>query len=138
MKKIFIDTNVIIDVYTERADFHFDSACILSLIDKKIYNGFVSALTYPNIYYILRKLIGKTKAIEILEKTKVLCKTVTLDIKCIELAMVSEFNDLEDAIQYYSAVSTGCECIITRNPKDYKVSELPVYTPKEFLALKKT
>ncbi len=134
MKNIFIDTNIIIDVYTEREGFYISSAKVLSLINNGKFKGFVSALTYPNIFYILKKILGNEKAIEILEKTKNICDTVPLDIKCIELAMVSDFTDLEDAIQYYSAVTSSCSCIITRNPKHFKTGIIPTFTPDEFFS----
>lgn len=135
MKKIFIDTNILIDVFTQREDFYINSAKVLSAINKGKFKGFVSALTYPNIYYILRKVLGKEKAIETLEKTKTICDTVPLDIKCIELAIVSAFSNFEDAIQYYSAVSSNCVCIVTRNPKHFKKGEISAFNPDEFLSI---
>ena len=135
MKNVFVDTNILIDVFTQREDFYINSARVLSLIDKGKFKGFVSALTYPNIHYILRKILGKRKAIETLEKTKTICDTVPLDIKCIELAIVSDFSDFEDAIQYYSAVNSNCVCIITRNPKHFKRGEISALNPEEFLSI---
>jgi len=135
MKNIFIDTNILIDVFTQRENFYINSARVLSLVNRSKFKGFVSALSYPNIYYILRKILGKEKAIEILEKTKTICDTVPLDIKCIELAIVSAFTDFEDAIQYYSAVNSNCVCIVTRNPKHFKKGEISAFNPDEFLSI---
>ena len=135
MKKIFIDTNILIDVFTQRENFYINSARVLSLINKGRFKGYVSALTYLNIYYILRKILGKEKAVETLEKTKTICDTVSLDIKCIELAIVSAFSDFEEAIQYYSAVNSNCICIVTRNPKHFKKGEISAFNPDEFLSI---
>jgi hypothetical protein len=57
-----------------------------------------------------------------------------VDEKIIALALSSRFRDFEDAVQYYTAAQNGMTCLITRNVRDYKGSELPVLTPAEYLS----
>ena len=59
----------------------------------------------------------------------------SVDREVIEQALTSDFKDFEDALQYFSAKKCGAEAIITRNKKDFKASELPLYQPTEYLAL---
>lgn len=48
-------------------------------------------------------------------------------------AIKSSFTDIEEAVQYYSALAAGCDYIITRNGKHFPKEEVPVMTADEFL-----
>jgi predicted nucleic acid-binding protein len=137
MKKILIDTNIVIDLLSKRKDFYDDAASLFSQADKKQLKLTISALTFANTNYILTKLKSVKEAREILRKFKVLVELLCLDDKITELALSDEtFPDFEDGLQYYSAIENDIEIIITRNKKDFKNSKLPVLTAKEFLARK--
>jgi predicted nucleic acid-binding protein len=62
-----------------------------------------------------------------------LVKVAPLDDKIVELALVSDFKDFEDAIQYNTALENGIDVIITRNKKDFKNSKLPIMNAREYL-----
>ena len=135
MKKILIDTNIVIDLLSKRKDFYDDAADLFSQADKKELNLTISSLTFANTNYILTKLKSAKEAREILRKFKVLVEVVSLDDKITELALSDDtFPDFEDGLQYYSAIENDIDIIITRNKKDFKNSKLPVLTAKEFLA----
>jgi len=137
MKKILIDTNIVIDLLSKRKDFYDDAANLFSQADKKELNLTISSLTFANTNYILTKLKSATEAREILRKFKVLVELLSLDDKITELALSDEsFPDFEDGLQYYSAIENDVDIIITRNKKDFKNSKLPVLTAKEYLARK--
>ena len=70
-----------------------------------------------------------------IRKKKALFYVSTVDEKNIDLSLTSEFSDFEDAVQYYSAVNSKVDYIITRNKSDFVVNKIPVLTPEEFLAL---
>ena len=93
----------------------------------------VSALTFANTHYLLSKHQKLDEARKILIKFKVLVEVSPLDDKIVELALVSDFKDFEDAIQYHTALENGIDIIITRNKKDFKNSKLPIMTAKEYL-----
>ena len=134
MKRLLIDTNVILDVLAKREEFYRDAALLFSLADKKEVILTVSSLTFANTYYILAKQKSKKEARTILRKLKVLVETLSLDDKVTELALNdAQFTDFEDGLQYYSALENAVDVIITRNKKDFSKSMLPVLTPKEFL-----
>ncbi|GGZ66862.1 type II toxin-antitoxin system VapC family toxin [Mesonia mobilis] len=137
MKKILIDTNIVIDLLSKRKDFYDDAADLFSQADKKELNLTISSLTFANTNYILTKLKSAKEAREILRKFKVLVELLNLDDKITELALSDEsFPDFEDGLQYYSAIENDVDIIITRNKKDFKNSKLPVLTAKEYLARK--
>ncbi|MGY5847035.1 type II toxin-antitoxin system VapC family toxin [Salegentibacter sp. HM20] len=135
MRRVLIDTNIVIDLLSKRKDFYTDTAVLFSQADKKQLQLTISSLTFANTYYILSKLKSAKEAREILRKFKVLVEVLSLDDKITELALSDEsFNDYEDGLQYYSAIENEVDIIITRNKKDFKSSKLPVLTAKEYLA----
>ena len=87
------------------------------------------------MFYLLSKELSKVKAIKILEKIRTLFKVAKVDDKVIDLSLVSNFRDFEDAIQYYSAIINNIDLIITRNKKDFQTAEISVYTPEEFISI---
>jgi len=137
--RAFIDTNVIIDLLAKREPFYIDSQKMFSLSDRKQIELFISSLSLVNTYYILNDVMKIKNARLILGKFKVLVKPYALSDKIIELASNdSKFKDFEDGIQYYSALEAQCELIVTRNLKDFKNSRIPVLSPKEYLAKRKS
>jgi predicted nucleic acid-binding protein len=137
MDKVFIDTDIILDLLLQRKGFFAEASRLFASIEKGEIHGFASPLILANIYYILKKLLGAKSAKESILRLKMLLKILTIDEKIIELALSSAFNDFEDAIQYYSAVENNLDCLVTRNKRDYKASYIPIYTPKEFFDIRK-
>ncbi|HBF87722.1 MAG TPA: PIN domain nuclease [Bacteroidales bacterium] len=134
MKKLFIDTNIVIDLLAKREPFYEDAAKLFSLADKNKCKLYLSTLTFANINYILQKTNSVTSTREILRKFKILISILSIDDKIIDLALNdNKFIDFEDAIQYYSAIENNQDIIITRNLKDFTHSKLPVMTASEFI-----
>lgn len=131
--KLFLDTNVVLDLLGERVPFYTSAAKIATLADKEKIRLVTSALTFATVNYILSKYEGQQKAKEKLRKFKVLTRICSLDETIIEKGLNSNFSDYEDALQYFSALKSECDMLITRNGKDFKLSEIPVFTPDEFL-----
>ena len=133
MKKIFFDTDVILDISIEREMDIKDSVKIINFVENGLYSGYTSSIIFSNTYYIQRKLIGHDVAINFLKNLRLLLTVLNVDDLIIKKALESEFKDFEDAIQYYTAVENNMDCIITRNVDDYKKSIIPIYTPTELL-----
>lgn len=134
MKKLFIDTNIVIDLLVKREPFYEEAAKLFSLADRKKIILFVSALTFANTNYILSRLNNSTLARDILTKFKVLVTVVDLTDKIIELSLNDKtFSDFEDGLQYYSAIENEADIIITRNFKDFKSSKIPVISAQTYL-----
>lgn len=131
--KLFLDTNVMLDFFGERDSLYISAAKIATLADKRSLQITVSALSYATISYFLTKYDGLEKTKEKLRKFKVISEICELDEVIIEKGLNSDFSDFEDSLQYFSALRTECDIIITRNGKDFKKSEIPVMSPDEFL-----
>jgi predicted nucleic acid-binding protein len=134
MKKVFVDTNIVIDLLSRRAPFFDEAAVLFSLADKKQIELTVSSLTIANTGYTLLRQMDSTKAKSILRKLRMIVNVLPLDDKIVGLALNDEtFEDFEDGLQYFTAIENGQELIITRNLKDFKNSKLPVMTAKQFI-----
>jgi len=137
MKRVFIDSDVILDVLAQRQPFYFASAQIMSLCENKQLEGFTTPLVFANVYYLLNKLRSREIAETSLRKLRLILDVLTLNGDHVDRALNSTFSDFEDALQNYSAEACGIEIIITRNVSDYKHSKLMVHTPLSFLKLHK-
>lgn len=129
MKRIFLDTNFIID-YLLREEYKLVSQNFLEEGDKRGYQFYISYLTIANFAYIARKL-----STEVLERyLRSICKlfnVVSCDVNQILNAIDIGAKDFEDALQYQAAISANCEYIITRNAKDFAFSKIPVISAEE-------
>ena len=134
MKKVFVDTNIVIDLLSRRVPFFEEAATLFSLADKKQIELSVSSLTIANTSFVLLKQVDSGKAKSILRKLRLIVKILPVDDKVVGLALNDEaFSDFEDGLQYYTALENGQELIITRNLKDFKSSKLPVLTAQQFI-----
>ena len=134
MINLFIDTDVIIDFLTDRKPDSRQAAIIFTLIEHNKIKGYVSSLTFSNLYYILKKFEPHRKVISKLDNISELLAILKVDRQTIKDAIKSGFADFEDSIQYYCALnSKKIDILITRNTKDYKNSEIPVMTPADYL-----
>jgi len=134
MRKLFVDTNIVIDLLSRREPFYEEAAELFSLADKKIIELSVSSLTIANTSYVLLRQMDSNKAKSVLRKLRLILKILPLDDKIVALALNDEiFSDFEDGLQYFTAVENVQDIIITRNLKDFKNSTLPTMTAKQFI-----
>ncbi|MCI9051929.1 MAG: PIN domain-containing protein [Lachnospiraceae bacterium] len=131
--KVLIDTNVILDVFCKRQNFYEDSAKIFKLCEIKKISGVISALTIPNIIYILRKELDAKKTKEILDNLFLIFSVIEIKADDLKKAADMEFKDYEDAVQSVCAVRVKANYIITRNIKDFTESKVAAITPTELL-----
>ncbi len=133
MKRLFLDTDVILDVLGNREPHYIYSRKVLNRVAAGKFSGFVSALSFSNLHYILRKETNNQTAVKTLRKLADLLEILNVDGTTIQKALGSEFKDFEDAIQYQVAVLGKIDFFITRNVKDYRKAKIPVMTPEEFI-----
>ena len=132
---VFLDTNVVLDHLADRLPFAENAHRIFALGEMRQVEIHVSALTFCNLHYVLRKLEGNERTLQLLGVLKQLVNITPVGQQEISSAMVSGFKDFEDAVQSFSAMTNPMvRVIITRNKGDYRLSHLPVQTPEEFLA----
>ena len=135
MTKVFVDTDVCIDLLSGRKPFNKTAEILFSLADNKKIKIYVSSLSFSNIDYVLRSQYSSTHSRQLIGTFKTLVNVLPVDSKTIDLAIASDFNDFEDAIQHSCAIENNLTTIITRNVKDYKKASIAVLTPETFIAL---
>ena len=133
MDKLFVDTNVVMDLLQKREEFFEEAQELFTLADKKKVRLFISSLTIANTRFLLSKHYNANEARKISAKFKVLVEVLALDDKIIDLALTSDSKDFEDAKQFYTAIENNTDIIITRNKKDFKKQSIPILTAKEYL-----
>jgi len=131
--RLFLDTNVMLDLLGEREPFYDFAAKIATLADKGKVKLIVSTLSYSTIFYLLSKYESSKTVIEKLRKFKIISDTSDLTGKIIEKGLSYGFSDFEDALQYHCAIKADCTILITRNGKDFRYSDIPVMTAEEYL-----
>ncbi|WP_158841679.1 type II toxin-antitoxin system VapC family toxin [Polaribacter sp. L3A8] len=135
--KLFIDSDVVIDFFTDRTPFANAASEIFELNEKGDVIIYLSAVSINNIYYIVRRYLGHKKTLEIIDALTEMTEIVGTTKQEISQALRNNFKDFEDSIQYSSALNiSGLDAIITRNIKDYKNSKIAVMTPTNFLKIK--
>lgn len=131
--KVFIDTNIVLDLLTRREPFFADAEKLFSLSDKGCFELYISADSFTTIAYFLNKYHSKQDTVKHLIQFKTLVTILPVNEKVIALALVSKAADFEDAVQIAVAETNGMNCIITRNIKEFSQTILAVFDPKLFL-----
>jgi len=133
MDKVFVDTDICIDLLSKRQPFNKAAELLFSLADTGKIKLCVSSLSFSNIDYVLLSQYSSTHSRQIIAKFKTLVQVLAVDSKTIDFGIASDFNDFEDAIQYACALENNLTIIITRNLKDYKKASIIVLTPESYL-----
>jgi len=133
MINIFVDSDVILDLLAKREPYYIHAAKLFTLIDQQKVTAFTSPIVFANLHYLLKKMTSNKAALKSLRKLKTFINVLPTDERVIEQSLNSEFNDFEDAIQYFTSVNNGINIIITRNVKDYKKSKISISTAEEFI-----
>jgi len=136
--KIFIDSDVVIDFFTDRLPFGNAASEIFELNEQGKIQLYLSAASINNIYYIVRRFLGHKSTLKVVEELTEMTEITGTTKKEILQALKNDFKGFEDSIQYSCALTiNGLEAILTRNTKDYKNSEIAVFTPENYLKTKK-
>jgi predicted nucleic acid-binding protein len=134
MNRIFLDTNVILDLLGERVPFFDSIAKVATLADQKKLTIIVSPLSFTTIDYVLNKYESSEAVLNKLRKFKIICEVCEVNEETIDKALNSSFKDFEDAVQYFTALQSNCSVILTRNGRDFKHSTIPIMTAEEYLS----
>lgn len=136
MKHFLLDTNVVIDFLIDRRPFSISAAELFDHSAKGRVKLYLSAVTYNNTYYVVKKLCSHKETISILKNLEKITETIDTTSDIIRESLDSGFKDFEDAIQHYCAISNKkIDAIVTRNTTDFKDSNIPIMTPDEALSL---
>lgn len=131
MKKVFLDTNVILDWLFQR-DESGAAKKIMQCAANRYMNATTSILSMANVAYLARKGRTRTQLYEIMAYLTHVIKTLPMDELQLKATIAQPVTDFEDMLQYQCAVANGCDFIVTRNTKHFQFSQLPLYTPEAF------
>lgn len=131
---MIIDVNVFEDVIRKRMGW-VESKKILHLVENGQINGWISSLTKAILYFLCVKRVGEEKSRNLVDRITVGFSEIPLRHEINDRAIHCGLPKYEDNIQFESAKQFHLDGIITRNKKHYKQSEVPVYTPEEFITM---
>lgn len=132
--KLLIDANILLDVLQKREPHYKDSALIWKLCETEQAEGYVSALSFADLVYVMRKELDAEKVLDIQQKLALIFRFADLTAADLTRAVEMQWDDFEDAVQAATAERIHADHIITRNVRDFKQSRIVAFTPTEFLA----
>jgi len=135
MKKVLVDLNIILDVLLDRDPFAREAEWLWTMAESGAIKAYISGTSVTNLSYILQRALGTKKAKKVLEDVLKVFRVAKVDQTVITEAIRLSYRDFEDAVQEASARHEKLEAIISRNKKDFRSSEIPVYTASEYVAL---
>ena len=136
-EKLFIDTDIILDLAFKREPYFPYSQKIISLIENNYFDGYTSALVIANCYYIISNNADKKTAIKTISKLRSILSVLPFTDKEIGQSINSDVKDFEDGVQYFISINNNIKNFITRNISDYKALDINAITPIDFLNLEK-
>ena len=132
--RLLIDGNIVLDVLEKREPHFADSSKIWKLCETEQEEGYISALTFANLVYVMRKELDPEKIEDVWKLLSMIFHFTDLSVLDMNRAAGMHWADFEDALQTATAERLRVDCIITRNVKDYRNSKIVAFTPTEFLA----
>jgi predicted nucleic acid-binding protein len=133
--RVLLDTNIILDVLLEREPFVNDAAALFAAIELQRIEGFVTATTLTDIFYIVRKNRGVDIAKQAISRILTSMQICRVDRDILEQAFAMNINDFEDAVQLACAIAENLQGIVTRNTEDFAAANLPILTAGEVVEL---
>ncbi len=131
--RAFVDTNVMLDFLLKREDVFQEARTIMALGYNKRCDLYMSSLSFSNIAYIARKQLKGDALYDCFSEIRELLSVTPVTQTEIDQAILLRASDFEDAIQYYSAMTIGADCIVTRNKQDFSFSNIKLLSPAEFV-----
>ncbi len=131
--RVLIDTNIVLDHLLSRKPHDVAAGNLFAMVEQKEIIGFLCATTVTTIDYLVSKSLNKSVSKEIIGVLLQLFEISPVNKQILQDASISGFSDFEDAVLYCSALSCDVKAIITRNPKDFAKSQLPLFNAKDFI-----
>lgn len=133
--RVLFDTNVILDLLLDRLPHSEIAAALVARVERGECVGYLCATTVTTIFYLATKVIGAEAAQTQVKKLLEIFEVAPVNRGVLEAALLAGFGDFEDAVLHEAARHVGVQGIVTRNAKDFKRAELPVFLPGELEAV---
>jgi len=132
--KVLIDTNIVLDDALAREPFALEAYRITEACARGELDGYISAITPLNAFYVARKMVGHDRARHMVAQLLEIYRVCALDAVVLRAAYDSGAVDFEDAVQLASALTAGVEVLVTRDPVGYAHASIPILTPAALIA----
>jgi len=132
MRSVFLDTDVILDLFILREPHHSEALRLFSQLRRTKTKCYTSPVVVANIYYLLVKIRNNRYALDRIRKLRNLLAIATLNEAIIDAAIASPHKDFEDSIQYHCALKNDIKVLITRNTQDYPKDQLTIAKPRDY------
>ncbi len=136
-ERVYVDTNILLDWLGKRDPHYIYAEGLFLLAENKEIEIMVSTISMLTTHYILQRSIGSEQARQAIMGIRTICTVCNSGSKELDMALLSEIKDFEDAFQYFNAVNNSASVIITRNGKDFKDSQIPVVSAEEYVKTKR-
>jgi len=133
--KVLFDTNIVLDLLLDRTPFAGYAEILFSKVEHAEITGYLCATTITTVHYLLAKALDEKRALSHIRTLLSLFEIAPVNRLVIDKAIENGFSDFEDAILCEAANHAGASYIVTRNTVDFKKSDIPVYSPKEFITV---
>ena len=135
MTRVFLDTNVLLDVLLHREPFVHDSACVLNMGFKGKIALYSTPLSFSTCMFVARKMLGYANALEALKILEHHINVATMDSVQLHEALYAVAPDFEDMLQYHAAKAAECSHIVTRDERHFPQKGIVVLSPTDFMLL---
>jgi predicted nucleic acid-binding protein len=135
MKRVLVDTNVVLDVLLDRQPHAEASASVWEAVETGTSVGMLAAHAVTTIHYLVRKEKGNVKARRIVSAILRVFAVAAVDDAVLQEALQLPCSDFEDAVTAAAARLAGCECIVTRDPRGFRGSPIRCFTPEAVMSL---
>ncbi len=132
---VLLDTNVLLDVLQDRKPFSGAAAEIWKLVETGQIIGYVSAISFNNVFYVERKNVGFDKALTEVKLIRAVFRTVPLDDLVIDRAIATPGTDFEDGIQAAAVIRLAADYLVTRDVRDFDSMGVRALKPDDLLAI---
>jgi predicted nucleic acid-binding protein len=134
MKRIFVDTNIIVDLIADRRPFSKFAIELFEKAERKEVQLYTSSHSIATTHYLLKKYLEERTLREVIYNVLEYIQVIAIDQDIIKKGLKSKHKDFEDALQILCAYKIEkLDYIVTRNIKDFKDSEIPAFPPDELL-----
>ena len=134
MNSVFLDTDVVLDLYVRREPHHEVALRLFTYLKQTKTRCYISAVVIANTYYMLAKIENARYALDKMRKLRQLVSVAPLNESIIDAALSFPHRDFEDSIQFQCAIHNSIGTLITRNTRDYPKDQLRVTDPIQFLS----
>lgn len=130
--RLLVDTNVLVDYVCHRNEFYEAARSVFETALTGKNELLLTDLSYMNCIYVAKHYnINFDLLMETLLAIHEICGLARIDYDVMHATLSSNWKDKEDALQYEAALASRADGIVTRNPKDFKLSTISIILPTE-------